>query len=309
MIVDDIRYQCLGYLALNVTDLGESRHFYEALVGLKGDAPSANGMAFLRCSCKHHDILLIENATQTGLKRIGWQMESAHALAAVREQCQVKGLAIVDVERKEAELLGIGDAFRISDPTTGVTLEFYAQMHQAETHNQATHTQIQRLGHVVINSTDRDATRDFYLNTLNFKVSDEISGMVTFTRCFPNPYHHSLGLGSGAENCLNHINFMVDDLADIGKANNRIKQHGYQVVWGPGKHPPSESLFLYFLDPDGFTVEYSCGMEEFPEHNPRVARDMPAVMESLDYWGGIPGPDFGKKGCFEALAPSTTDTE
>ena len=46
MSINDIRYQCLGYIALNVGDLDQSRHFYEALVGLQADAASDNGMAF-----------------------------------------------------------------------------------------------------------------------------------------------------------------------------------------------------------------------------------------------------------------------
>jgi len=304
MSLNDIRYKCLGYLALNVSDIDKSRHFYETLTGLQGDEPTKNGVAFLRCSRKHHDIMLIQSSGEPGLKRIGWQMESPSALEAIRKQLQKLNIAIVEVPSAELELLAIGEAFRISDPTTGATLEFYAEMAEAETDYQPSHTQIARLGHVVLNSTDRAASEEFYLNQINFRSSDHIENTVTFLRCFPNPYHHSFGLGTGQKNCLNHINFMVTSLDDIGKANNRMKQNGVDVFWGPGKHPPSESLFLYFSDPDGFTVEYSCGMEEFPENNPRPPRNMPATIESLDYWGGYPGPEFGKTGALEPLQES-----
>lgn len=37
--------------------------------------------------------------------------------------------------------------------------------------------------------------------------------MITFMRCFPNPFHHSLGVSAAPENRLHHLNFMVSDIA------------------------------------------------------------------------------------------------
>jgi 2,3-dihydroxy-p-cumate/2,3-dihydroxybenzoate 3,4-dioxygenase len=48
----------------------------------------------------------------------------------------------------------------------------------------------------------------------------------------------------------------------------RMKKKQVPIVFGPGRHPPSGSVFLYFLEPDGMTLEYSFGMEEFPEREP-----------------------------------------
>lgn len=299
--VENIRYRRLGYVALTVTDLAASQRFYESLVGLKIDAPAQDGVLFLRCSDRHHDIALYEGATP-GVKRIAWQMESAAALAAVREHMMSLGIACVDVAEPEKETLGIvGEAFRLTEPTTGATFEFYATMTEAPSLFFGTHTKIARLGHVVISSADQPASEAFMLHNMNFRASDRIGTMVTFMRCFPNPYHHSFGVGAAPKPGLNHLNFMVTELADIGKASNRMKQNNVPIVYGIGKHPPSESYFLYFLDPDGMTVEYSFGMEEFPEVDPRAARDMPVSMESVDYWGGVPDPRSGKTGILESL--------
>ncbi len=128
---------------------------------------------------------------------------------------------------------------------------------------------------MVLHCADHKATEKFFLNKLNFRASDRIDGAVTFTRCFPNPLHHSLGLSNSDSNRLHHVNFMVTDMDDIGRALWRMKKNDVPIVFGPGRHPPSESVFLYFLDPDGITVEYSFGMEEFPEVNPREPRLMP----------------------------------
>ncbi len=47
------------------------------------------------------------------------------------------------------------------------------------------------------------------------------------------------------------------------------------------------------------TVEYSFGMEEFPEVGAREPRMLEPVPESLDTWGAVPDPMFGKCGVIE----------
>lgn len=300
MSIDQVRYQRLGYLALNVSNLAASQNYYENLKGLQVDEPARDGVLFLRCSDRHHDLVLYEGG-EPGLKRAAWQMESDAALDALLTHLVEIGIATVPVSDEEAAFLQISRAFRMTEPTTGAVLEFYVDMASAPSSYVQTHTKITRLGHVVLNSTDRDATEKFFREHLNFRVSDRIGTMVSFMRAFPNPLHHTLGVGAGETCGLNHINFMVTELADIGKAANRMKQAGVDVVFGIGKHPPSESYFIYFLDPDGMTTEYSFGMEEFPEVGAREPRMMPPQLESLDYWGGIPDMRFAKQGKLEPL--------
>ena len=57
-------------------------------------------------------------------------------------------------------------------------------------------------------------------------------------------------------------------------------------------------MFLYFLDPDALTFEFSTGMEEFPETEPRQPRRLPLAPESFDYWGGARDPRHGMVGRF-----------
>ncbi|MBO9379847.1 bleomycin resistance protein [Sphingomonas histidinilytica] len=299
MSVSHIRYRRLGYLALNVSDLERSRAFYTDVVGLTDDGAGSADRVYLRCSDKHHDLLLVRGDVP-GVKRAAWQMESRDALEAARAHFTEIGLALRPVDAAECRDLGIEEAFRIGEPTTGVVFEFYATMAELAPFV-PTHTDIQRLGHIVLSSTDRPATEAFLREHMNFRVSDRVENIVSFMRCFPNPLHHSLGVGGGTRIGLNHINFMVSNIDDIGRAYHRVKANGVKIVYGPGRHPPSDSIFLYFLDPDGMTVEYSFGMEEFPEVGAREARLLPAKLESLDSWAAVPDPEFGKHGELERL--------
>ena len=63
---------------------------------------------------------------------------------------------------------------------------------------------------------------------------------------------------------LDHLVVVVRD-RPRHHLRDRLRKAEVPIVYGPGRHPPSGSFFLYFLDPDGMTLEYSHGMEEFPE--------------------------------------------
>lgn len=292
------RYRKPGYVALNVTDLDRSVAFYRDLVGLdlvgRGD-----DSAFLRCSEDHHNVVLYRGATP-GIKRMAFALESADDLRRAREHVVAKGWPLQAVGVGECASLRQGETFRFRVPGCRLAFEFYAAMDTAGTPWVPTVAKIQRLGHVVIAARDADGVLATLLDELEFRASDHFGNQVTFLRCFPNPYHHSFGIARGPEDQLHHVNFMVSDIDDVGRATNRLRKAGVEIVYGPGRHDISTSIFLYFLDPDGMTVEYSFGMEEFDEVSPRAPRELPLRPEILDSWGGLPAPRFAKVGVVEA---------
>jgi 2,3-dihydroxy-p-cumate/2,3-dihydroxybenzoate 3,4-dioxygenase len=160
---------------------------------------------------------------------------------------------------------------------------------------------IARLGHVVIGSNDLATAKAALLRDFGFVESDFVEDRFSFMRCFPNPFHHTFAVGASEGNHLHHINFMVTDIDDVGRAWHRMTQAGVKIAFGIGRHPPSGSVFLYFYDPDGMTVEYSFGMEEFPETGARQPRMLEPVPASLDTWGAVPDVMFGKVGAIEAV--------
>jgi 2,3-dihydroxy-p-cumate/2,3-dihydroxybenzoate 3,4-dioxygenase len=296
----DFRYRRLGYVALNVSDVERSAQFYRDFVGLAPAGEALGGERLFRCSARHHDVVL--HAGKPGLRRIGWQMESGRDVESVRAHVERLGIRSVDVASDEQRALGISGAFRFTEPNTGATLEYFHAFAEAATPFQPSHTKIARLGHVVLHAANHKQTERFFIDELNFRASDRIENAVTFMRCFPNPLHHSFGLGNANENRLNHVNFMVTDMDDVGRALWRMKKADVPIVFGPGRHPPSGSVFLYFLDPDGMTLEYSFGMEEFPERDAREPRLLPPGLASIDFWGAVPDRKFASLGAIEPLA-------
>lgn len=296
------RYRRLGYVALNVTDLARSTAFYRDLVGL-ALSESSDAFTALRCSQDHHNVLLYP-AAKPGLKRVAFELESGRDLSAAREHVAGLGLAIEEIAAEELKLLRTVAGFRFRLPGSGLCLEYFVQMmHLAQPYT-PTVTKIERLGHVVINVANFDQALHWFTGKLGFKLSDFVPGFAAFLRAFPNPLHHSFALLTGTDDHLNHVNFMVKDIDDVGGGMNRMRKNDVEIVFGPGRHQPSESIFLYFLDPDRMTVEYSFGMETFPEDKAREARLLEPVPGTLDTWGSTPTPAFGKVGEIEQAVAS-----
>ncbi|WP_134704387.1 VOC family protein [Ammoniphilus sp. YIM 78166] len=290
-----LRYKKLGYVALNVTDLKRSKDFYRDLVGIQPVDESREDIAYYRTSSDHHNVILCQDK-EPGLRRIALEMEDADMLETAFEQFTKAGLNPTEVSNEEAKQLNQGKTFRIQDPF-GITFEFYSDIVYLPTEFQPTHTNILRLGHVVLKSKTIHESVKFYNQVMNFKISDVVDdGIGAFMRCFPISYHHSFAVFRGEEHGLHHVNFMVNDIDDIGKARNRFIRHDVPIVFGPGRHTPSGAIFLYYLDPDGMTVEYSFGMEEFPEVGARKPRLLEASLETIDMWGGVADPRLASMG-------------
>ena len=292
------RYRKPGYVALNVSDLEKSLHFYRDLVGLQLEERAGDDIAYLRCSDDHHNVVLYR-ADEPGIKRMAFELESEKDLEQARAYVVEQNWTLHDVSAEDVAQLRQGPTFRFSVPEHSIVFEFYAHMDRASAPFVPTVANIQRLGHVVLHCAERDAFLRTLTEKLNFRVSDHFGEQVAFLRCFPNPFHHSFGVSRSDRDALHHVNFMVTDVDDVGRATNRMRKNGVPIVYGPGRHDISNSIFLYYLDPDRMTAEYSFGMEEFPEEAAREPRQLPLRPEILDSWGGEPAPGFGKTGTVE----------
>jgi 2,3-dihydroxy-p-cumate/2,3-dihydroxybenzoate 3,4-dioxygenase len=299
---DGLRYKKLGYVALNVTDVGRARTFYENQIGLQYSSTGELGEVFLRCSTDHHNMILYP-AKEPGLKRIGVEMMDDDALENIGQHLTDHAQRVIDVDPAECKALHQGRSLRFAEPFTGTTYEFYSNMYEwIGSPYVPTVCKIQRIGHVVMKTAKFAEACEFYQKVLACRTSDKIGDLVCFMRLHPNPYHHGIGLANAPAPALHHVNFMVTEVDDIGKAIARFQKSQVAIVNGPGRHPASGSMFLYYLDPDGMTLEYSFGMEEFPEEGARKPRIFEPIPESFDYWQSFSDRRKSTIGNIEPLA-------
>ena len=291
------RYRRLSYVALNVTNLQKSSEFYEKIVGLTL-SDSTDEYAYFRCDRNHHNVVLCASK-ERGVKRVGFEIETDAELEIAFEHFKALGYAPAWISDEEAKTLKQGRTFRVREKNTGLQIELFSKVTFMSNAFVPTVAKIERVGHVVIGSPHYEEAYKTLTNDFGFATSDYIENMIYFMRCYPNPLHHTFAIGPAKVNQLHHVNFMVTDIDDIGEAIYRMKENNVPVVFGPGRHPPSDSIFFYFQDPDGMTLEYSFGMELFPEGDEREPRMMEATLKSLDTWGTKPHPDFGVSGAIE----------
>ncbi len=277
-----IRYRKLGYVALNVSDLARARAWYVSMLGLQGNGIGTAGEQYFRGGPAHHDLVLYQAAVP-GLKRIGWELDSEAQFDVVAQVLGRHGVAWRELNRDECLAAHVDRAIRMVEPVTGVTLDFYGGMASGATFA-PTVAKLQSICHIGIGTPHYREAIDFYERVLNFRTSDEIDGRINLMRCFPNPLHHSLAIAQAERNTLHHVNFMVTDDADLQQARARFSANDVPMVWD-GFHPPSGNTFLFFLDPDGLSLEFGHGMEQFPEHGARAHRVFPARPESFDSTG------------------------
>src|SRR6185436_6381489 len=82
--------------------------------------------------------------------------------------------------------------------------------------------------------------------------------------------HHSIALADADNDCLNHIAFLMPDLESVMRGGGRMKDAGYGIEWGPGRHGPGDNAFNYFIGPAGFVIEYTAEVEQVDDQH--VAR-------------------------------------
>lgn len=291
-----IRFNRLSRVDLCVSDVARSRKFYEEIVGLQPVESTDNSIASFRCSDDFVTLRLVPGHAP-GLRRAAWELQDAAQFAPLEEALRLSGTPFEVIKPDECESLRIERGVRASDPYNGATLEFFTFSPTAEKYEFAhTSAKILHLGHVVYATPRYEETVNYFERVLNFARSDAVENSITFMRSFPNPFHHGIGVACSDTAHFHHLNFMVSDIDDVGRLHTRLKKNSVPIVYGPGRHPISTSVFLYFLDPDGMTLEYSFGMETFEENGPRAPRLLPRRPEWSDSWGSEPAPAFGKVG-------------
>jgi 2,3-dihydroxy-p-cumate/2,3-dihydroxybenzoate 3,4-dioxygenase len=140
-----------------------------------------------------------------------------------------------------------------------------------------------QLTHAVINSTDVEASERFAVEKLGFKVSDRTAHM-RFVRC--NRKHHALAYARSEFASLNHIAFEMPSLDAVMRGIVRLREAGYEPVWGPGRHGPGNNVFGYFIAPFGGIVEYTAEVSEVgDDYKVGSPEDWKWPPGRIDHWG------------------------
>ena len=119
-------------------------------------------------------------------------------------------------------------------------------------------------GHVGINVTNLDRSRDFYTSVLNLRQtggSDDAGRRYAFLsddqRIVLTLWEQSKGRFSNATPGLHHLSFQVPSIDDVRAAEERLRARGAKFVYdGIVPHAAGrDSGGIFFEDPDGTRLE------------------------------------------------------
>jgi catechol 2,3-dioxygenase len=280
------RVNSVRSVEIGVSDLARSTGFYRDVWGLEivqqtGDA------CYLRATGPEHHALVLRRTPKIGLVCINLGAADAASVDRIHRRVRDHGGSAVTQPAPISEPGGgYGFSFRDSDGRTWRVLSDVARHTvRADQPDRAA-----KLSHVVCNTADVGRAAAFLSEALGFRLSDQ-TGFMSFLRC--NSDHHSVAFAAEGTVTINHTAWEIPSLDGLMYGAGRLKENGYAIEWGLGRHGPGANIFAYFVDPDGYAVEYTTDMQQIDERD--YAPGTPAMWQSAkikrpDRWGLATAP-------------------
>jgi len=271
-------------LVLRSTKIEEAVEFYETLWGLKKIDSWQGDNAFFEATGDESFVLGLVPDNQRGIETIRFALGSPEDVDNSFAELKKNGQQPLD-EPGSLSIPGEYYGFHLQDlDGTKIELSATTTTTTTKTNNREDPFAPQRLSHLVVNSPDNVALRDFYINCLGLKLADWYKGdLFFFLRC--NQQHHVLGVERSDNSSLNHVAFHVEDLDTMMRRIGVMANAGHKPVWGPGRHGPGNNCFCYFEGPDGFVLEFTSELIEVTDGEEWTPKEWIPGPESANVWG------------------------
>jgi catechol 2,3-dioxygenase-like lactoylglutathione lyase family enzyme len=281
------RVSRLRGIALAAPNATEAARFYVDGWGLR-EVARQPGAVYLRASGPEHHVLSLHDSNHKGIAYLHFAAQDVDGLKALHEHVKGTGARIV-TPLGALDTPGGGMGFEVVDPENrclriSAAVELYPDAEDAP-------DKPRKITHVVLNAAQLEKSLKFYEDVLGFKVSDWSENQMVFIRC--NSDHHSISFNRADFAALNHIAFEMPNIDAEMRGIGRLKAASCPVRWGVGRHGPGNNVFAYFVDPNGFVIEYTTEVQSVDDatHEPQIWKRVPHLM---DRWGtaGPPSPEI-----------------
>jgi catechol 2,3-dioxygenase len=264
-------------------DVAAGARFFTEVWRLERVAERA-GSVYLRGSGGHHHILALHPRPQPALLCLSLAAADRAAVDALHRRVARIGVAAVQAPAAVDEPGG-GYAFSFADPEGRVLRVIAGDQRHADA--AVAPDRPHKVTHVVFNTPRQEEAAKFWVDALGFSVSDR--SLLTFVRC--NSDHHSVAFHPGERASLHHIAFEMADIDSVMRGAGRMRDAGYPIEWGLGRHGPGNNVFAYFVGPDDFVIEYTAEIQQVTDATPvRTPADWVYPPGHSDLWGATPPP-------------------
>lgn len=284
-----IKLHDIRYVRLGTTDLEGSSKFVTDIVGLD-IARREHKATYFKSDQRDHTLVYFDGdpADHT----VGFELSRSTDLDAAAAELEQKGYQVHWGTKEECEQRAVRAFINFKDPT-GNSIDIVARPYDSGVRYHGTRDAgITGFNHVGLCTTDAARDEAFWAQIFNARVSDWVADAALMRI---RTAHHSLALFPWTAKGIQHINHQVESVDDIMRAYYFLKERKVPIRFGPGRHPTSGAMFLYFKGPHDVVYEYSHGVrhilpEEEAEYRPR---QFPWEHWSACYWGAKPNmPQF-----------------
>jgi len=273
----------LRAIELEVADVARGADFFTRVWNLQA-CDGHDGAVYLRGTGAYHHILALHPAEQvTRVRRIVFD---AGNRSMVDDACKRVQAATPNCE-KPRNIVGpnAGYGFGFAD---GEGRNYAIICSSNDGSAQTDHIDRPRkIAHVNINTLDVEKTTAFFVDVLGFKVIDR-SGPLTFLHCDSSD-HSAIVVCAASQPTLNHIAFELPLWESVMRGAGRMRDAGYPIEWGVGRHSAGNNVFAYFAGPEEIPLEYTAEVaqvdDSYVPHGPEYWRFPPG---RLDQWGVTP---------------------
>lgn len=284
-MTDRIQY-FLRYVGLAVPEFEVERDFFVNHWGLT-EVERRGDVSYLAAEGSPEPYVMRLRKDDKRIDLVGFALADRATVDALAERLRGKDVQFVH-EPRELEGPEGGYGFRIFD-IDGRVLEFSADYALREARKIREREPIPvKLSHVVFNSANLGKTIDWYVDVLDFRVSDTLvtpddHDMMAFLRC--NSQHHSIAVAMGPHHSLHHASFEMRGIEEWMRGAGKILRSGARMIWGPGRHNAGDNTFAYFLSPAGNTIEYTTELSILDEDTYHPSRFDISQLSTQDQWG------------------------
>jgi 2,3-dihydroxy-p-cumate/2,3-dihydroxybenzoate 3,4-dioxygenase len=287
-----IKLTDIRYVRLGTRDLDEAARYATRILGLEPAGRDAD-CRYFRSDGRDHTLVFFigDPHDHTAAFEVG-SMDELEAAAATLEQlghAVAWGSADGCVQRRVEAYVNFRDP-------SGNSIDLVLRpLHSGRRYFPSRDAGITGFSHIGLRTTDAPRDEAFWTQVCSARVSDRI-GTAPLLRI--DEVHHKIALFPSARAGVQHINHQVQGIDDIMRSWYLLREQGVRIVFGPGRHPTSGAMFLYFEGPDGMVYEYSSGVrlisrEEEANYRPRQFSFTP---ESFCMWGSKPDiPEFRQR--------------
>ncbi|HEY9278855.1 MAG TPA: VOC family protein [Eoetvoesiella sp.] len=280
----DIRYVRLG-----TKDLESSVRYATEVLGLEVARKDGRSV-YLRSDSRDHTLCYFEGDVRdhTAAFEVDTSEELNNAAAMLAEN----GYQVRQGTVEAAEQRYVREFINFVDPSGNSIDLVYAPHHSGRRYFPSRDAGVTGFSHIGLRTLDARRDEAFWTQLLGAKVSDRI-GEAPLLRI--DEVHHKIALFPSSYPGVQHINHQVESIDDIMRAYYMLKERNIPIKFGPGRHPTSGAMFLYFEGPDGMIYEYSTGVRLITEEDEKTYRPrvFPAVPSSFCMWGSKPDiPEF-----------------